>query len=105
MASQATGALARPQASWARMSAVTTGGYNAAAWLVDRHVDAGAGHRTAVVGGDERWRYDELLAQVWRVPDAPGALGVPRTAAGGPVLGDPPPTPGAPPGRPPAGGV
>ena len=54
-------------------------GYNAAAWLVDRHVEAGDGHRPAVVGGAERWSYDDLLAQVWRVQNALAALGVRRT--------------------------
>ena len=67
-------------------------GYNAAAWLVDRHVEAGDGHRPAVVGGAERWSYDDLLAQVWRVQNALAALGVRRTERVALVADDTPAT-------------
>jgi benzoate-CoA ligase len=76
--------------SWAMMATMGAAGYNAAAWLVDRHVDGGDGHRTAVVGGDERWSYDELLGQVWRVQNALAALGVHRSERVALVMDDTP---------------
>lgn len=66
--------------------------YNAAAWLVDRHVEAGDGHRVAVVGGGERWSYDDLLDQVWRVQNALAGLGVRRTERVALVMDDTPAT-------------
>jgi benzoate-CoA ligase family protein len=69
--------------------AVSTGGYNAAAWLVDRHVEAGEGHRTAVVGG-ERLTYEDLLRRVWRVQNALAALGVHRSERVALVVDDTP---------------
>jgi benzoate-CoA ligase len=74
------------------MATMGAAGYNAAAWLVDRHVDAGVGHRLAVVGGGERWSYDELLAQVWRVQNALAALGVHRSERVALVMDDTPAT-------------
>src|SRR5262245_2643944 len=74
------------------MAVMGAAGYNAAAWLVDRHVDAGDGHRAAVVGGDERWSYDDLLAQVWRVQNALAALGVHRSERVALVMDDTPAT-------------
>ncbi len=71
---------------------MTTTGYNAAAWLLDRHVEAGAGQRTAVIGGDERLRYGDLLAQVWRVQNALAALGVHRSERVALVMDDTPAT-------------
>lgn len=69
---------------------MTEGGYNAAAWLVDRHVEAGEGHRSAVVGGDERLSYEDLLRRVWRVQNALAALGVHRTERVALVMDDTP---------------
>jgi benzoate-CoA ligase family protein len=76
----------------AMMAAMGAAGYNAAAWLVDRHVDAGDGHRAAVVGGDERWSYDQLLGQVWRVQNALATLGVHRSERVALVMDDTPAT-------------
>jgi benzoate-CoA ligase len=53
--------------------------YNAAAWLVDRHVAAGDGRRIAVVCGDEQLTYAELQQRVWGVQHALDDLGVRRT--------------------------
>src|SRR3954469_17662180 len=53
--------------------------YNAAAWLVDRHVAEGRGDRVAVVCGDERLTYADLQRQGFRAPHALDALGVRRT--------------------------
>src|SRR5262245_24502033 len=50
--------------------------YNAAAWLVDRHVDAGDGKRLAVVCGQERLTYQDVLHDVWRAQHALRALDV-----------------------------
>ena len=78
--------------NWAMMTTMGAAGYNAAAWLVDRHVDAGDGHRTAVVGGGERWSYDGLLAEVWQVQNALAALGVHRSERVALVMDDTPAT-------------
>lgn len=53
--------------------------YNAASWLVDRHVERGDGERPAVVCGETRLTYAELQQQVWRVQHALTELGVRRT--------------------------
>jgi benzoate-CoA ligase family protein len=53
--------------------------YNAAAWLVDRHVAAGDGDRLAVVCGDDRLSYADLQRQVWRAQNALASLGIRRT--------------------------
>jgi benzoate-CoA ligase len=53
--------------------------YNAATWLVDRHVESGGGDRLAVVCRDERLTYSDLLRQIWRAQHALAALGVRRT--------------------------
>jgi benzoate-CoA ligase family protein len=53
--------------------------YNAAAWLVDRHVEAGDGDRLAVVCGERRLTYADLQRQVWRAQNALAELGVRRT--------------------------
>ena len=50
--------------------------YNAAAWLLDRHIDAGVGDRIALRCGGESTTYDGLLRQAWRVQHALGQLGV-----------------------------
>lgn len=52
------------------------GSYNAASWLVDRHVARGGGDRIAVVGRDRSSTYRELLAEVWRAQRALAELGV-----------------------------
>jgi len=41
--------------------------YNAASWLVDRHVDGGRGDRLAVICGDRRLRYNDLQTLTWKV--------------------------------------
>ena len=64
--------------------------YNAAAWLVDRHVTAGDGDRLAVVCGDRRLTYDDLQRQVWRAQNALAALGVRRTERVAMVVDDEP---------------
>ena len=51
--------------------------YNAAAWLVDRHVDEGRGDHLAVVCGDHQLSYADLQRQVWRAQNA-----LPRWASG-----------------------
>jgi len=53
--------------------------YNAAAWLVDRHVESGGGDRLAVICRDERLTYSDLLRRIWRAQHALAALGVRRT--------------------------
>jgi benzoate-CoA ligase len=53
--------------------------YNAAAWLVDRHIESGNGDRVAVVCRDQRLTYDDLQRQMWRAQHALASLGVRRT--------------------------
>jgi benzoate-CoA ligase family protein len=50
--------------------------YNAAAWLVDRHLDDGNSDRLAIVCGDERLRYADVAKGVWRAQHALASLGV-----------------------------
>ncbi|MHB8436075.1 MAG: benzoate-CoA ligase family protein [Acidimicrobiales bacterium] len=50
--------------------------FNAASWLLDRHVDEGRGRATAVVCGSERLSYEDLLAASYRAARALAALGV-----------------------------
>jgi benzoate-CoA ligase family protein len=50
--------------------------YNAAAWLVDRHVDAGRGGRIAVRCRGVSTTYDQVLTELWRVQRAIAALHV-----------------------------
>src|SRR4051812_25341773 len=64
--------------------------YNAAAWLVDRHVDSGNGHRLAVIAGDERLTYADLQRQVWRAQHALAALDVRREERVAMVVNDEP---------------
>jgi len=52
------------------------GAYNAAAWLLDRHVGAGDGRRVAIVHQGERHTYEDTLRQVWRAQNALRALDV-----------------------------
>ena len=64
--------------------------HNAATWLVDRHVEAGAGGRTAVVCGDESLTYADLQRQLWRVGRALTALDVRREERVALVINDEP---------------
>jgi benzoate-CoA ligase family protein len=64
--------------------------HNAAAWLVDRHVTAGDGGRTAVITDDETLTYDEILRRVFRVGHALADLGVRREERVALVLNDEP---------------
>jgi benzoate-CoA ligase len=50
--------------------------YNAAAWLLDRRVEAGDGSSVAVVCRGEDLTYGDVQRQVWRVQNALRALGV-----------------------------
>jgi benzoate-CoA ligase family protein len=50
--------------------------FNAATWLVDRHVEEGRGDRTAVVCDDQRWSYTELLAATVRAANGLAGLGL-----------------------------
>ena len=50
--------------------------YNAAVWLLDRHVAAGDGDRLAVICGDERLTYADVQRQVFRAQHALRALDV-----------------------------
>ncbi|HET9690129.1 MAG TPA: benzoate-CoA ligase family protein [Acidimicrobiales bacterium] len=50
--------------------------FNAAGWLVDRHVDAGAGGRVAYRCGDDEITYADLLALTGRAATMLGDLGV-----------------------------
>jgi benzoate-CoA ligase len=52
------------------------GQYNAAAWLLDRRIEAGDGGRTALVCQGASHTYDDLLQEVWRTQNALGELGV-----------------------------
>jgi len=53
--------------------------YNATAWLVDRHVEAGNGDRLAVICRAQRVTYRDLQRQIWRAQHALRDLGVHRT--------------------------
>ena len=48
--------------------------YNAASWLLDRHVAAGDGDRLAVICGDDRLTYADVQRQAWRAQHALRAL-------------------------------
>jgi benzoate-CoA ligase len=50
--------------------------HNAAAWLVDRHVDAGGGDRVAVECDGVETTYAGLLTEVWRAQRALRSIGV-----------------------------
>ncbi len=52
--------------------------HNAAAWLVDRHVDAGRGNRTAYIVDGQQTTYAGLLREVWRAQHALRSLDVRR---------------------------
>ena len=44
--------------------------YNAAGWLLDRHVAAGDGDRLAVICGDDHLTYADVQRQAWRAQHA-----------------------------------
>jgi benzoate-CoA ligase family protein len=50
--------------------------FNAAAWLVDRHVADGRGDHVAVICGEQRLTYAELQAEVLRAASGFAALGL-----------------------------
>ncbi len=52
------------------------GSYNAAAWLVDRHLDDGRGDRTAVRSGGESFSYADIQAEIFRAQHALADRGV-----------------------------
>ena len=52
------------------------GGYNAAEWLLDRHVEGGRGDRVAIRCGGESMTYADLQADTFRVQQALAALGI-----------------------------
>jgi benzoate-CoA ligase len=54
------------------------GTYNAAAWLLDRNVDAGAADRVAVRSQGRDVTYGDVLRQTWRVQHALTDLGIGR---------------------------
>jgi benzoate-CoA ligase family protein len=64
--------------------------YNAAAWLVDRHVAAGDGGRIAIICGETQLTYAELQRQVWRAQQALRSLGVRPTERVAMVVDDEP---------------
>jgi benzoate-CoA ligase len=52
------------------------GGYNAAEWLLDRHVEGGRGDRVAIRSGGDSMTYAELQADTFRAQRALAALGI-----------------------------
>lgn len=64
--------------------------YNAAAWLIDRHVAARNGGRVAIVCGDEVQTYADVQRQMFRVQHALSMLGVRREERVALVLDDEP---------------
>ena len=50
--------------------------FNAATWLVDRHIEAGDGGRIAVISGDRSWSYAEVADEVADTAAALRSLGV-----------------------------
>lgn len=50
--------------------------YNAAAWLVDRHVASGRGDRIAIRCQGRSTTYGELLEEVWRAQHLLAGLGL-----------------------------
>jgi benzoate-CoA ligase family protein len=64
--------------------------YNAATWLVDRHVAAGNGGRTAIACGSQQLTYADVQQQVWRAQHALAALDVRREERVAMVVNDEP---------------
>jgi benzoate-CoA ligase family protein len=52
------------------------GPYNAAAWLLDRNVEAGRGSAVAIRCREEQHTYEDVMRQVWRAQNALRALDV-----------------------------
>ena len=50
--------------------------FNAATWLVDRHVEAGDGDRLAVISGDRTWTYAQVADEVAGAAASLRAIGV-----------------------------
>ncbi|MEZ5234706.1 MAG: benzoate-CoA ligase family protein [Acidimicrobiia bacterium] len=59
-------------------SGSTADRFNIAAWLVDRHLDAGHGARPAIVCGDQTLRYADVAEQVQRAANGLLACGLRR---------------------------
>ncbi len=51
-------------------------GYNAAAWLVDRHVSDGSGDRVAIRCNGESLTYADMQAEMFRAQHTLGELGI-----------------------------
>lgn len=51
-------------------------GFNAASWLVERHVDEGRGSSTAIVGDAGARTYEQLAGDVWAAGNGLAAVGV-----------------------------
>jgi benzoate-CoA ligase family protein len=66
------------------------GQYNAATWLLDRHVEGGIGQRVALVHQGRRYTYDDTLVEVWRAQNALRALDVRRGERVAMVVNDEP---------------
>src|SRR4051794_32033302 len=58
------------------MTAPTTTGFNAAQYLVDRHVQAGGGERTAVIAPSRTLTYAQLNDEVRQIAAGLAALGI-----------------------------
>ena len=54
------------------------GAYNAATWLLDRHVGDGRGDRVAVRSGGRDLTYESMLRETWRVQQVLAELGIGR---------------------------
>src|SRR5438445_4771081 len=52
--------------------------YNAAEWLVDRHVARSTGSRIALLCGDETLTYTEMQLEIWRAQHALDDMGLAR---------------------------
>ena len=64
--------------------------YNAATWLVDRHLADGSGERTAIVGSDARLTYADVQRDVFRAQHALAELDVRRGERVAMVVNDEP---------------
>ena len=64
--------------------------HNAAAWLIDRHVEEGRGSRTAVMCGEDRLSYGDLQRRMWQAANGLDALDVRRDERVAMVVADEP---------------
>ncbi|NNN19786.1 MAG: benzoate-CoA ligase family protein [Acidimicrobiaceae bacterium] len=64
--------------------------YNAANWLIDRHVEAGDGDRIAIESGDEKYSYADVQKELFRVQHALAVLQVRQEDRVALVLNDEP---------------